>query len=347
MVMLLPVMNVKAEEEARSLTVRQAVELALQNSNQLRIHQREVEASKVGVREADEARKNARSSISQPNTVLMSNGYFLRQAEMSQRLAEKQVSDFRRQLELQVMTEYYNLKAAIDTRERAYLARQYANENLWTVSQMVLRGTATFLDNLQAATVKLRADADREAARRNVMQAQRVFNVTLGLPMNTQLTLTDELPVAMKDLPLPDDIMEQALANRMDVMRARESAELEEFGMRIFDLYIPKNMFAYQQRAISTATVLENRDMIVANATLAIYRMYNDVLGTQANVRVARETMEQAHQAYMVAIVRYDIGMIHSSDLLNALGSWKDSMIGFEAAKLAYATALANYEALL
>lgn len=348
MVMLMPVSGVRAEEEVVTLTVAQAVELAMANSKQLRIHQSEIEAGRVAIREAEEARRNiTRINVSQPNTALLRDGFFVRQAEMNQRLAERRLSDFKVQLELQVVTEYYGLRAAIDMRERAYLARHFANENLWTVNQMLQRGVASFLDSLQAGTAKLRADSEREAARRNVEQARRVLNTTLGLPLSKQLELVDELPVSSRDLPTPDEIMDMALGNMFEVIQAREHAVLAEFALEIFDRHIPTNMFAYQRQAIDTAVALERRDAVVANARLAVHRRHNDMLTARGNVRVARETLEQVHQQYMAAIVRYDVGLITANELVTSLGAWQDAMMGYERAKLDYAVAVANYEILL
>jgi outer membrane protein TolC len=350
---IIPTCNA-ATELPTSLTMTEAIRLATKNSNQLAIYKKEIETNKVNVQETDYTYKDTRSNFRPTNLQLglIIDGYGVKQAELGLTIAEMTLDNYVSQLELKVKTDYYNLKSAMDKQEKTGINYSYANENLWIVHNKWLAGTATLMEDLQATLAKSRAKVERNAAARDIDYARKTLNVTLGLPMTTTYELVDSLPfVSETEFPdilvsSPDNIIDSALKNKLEIVSAKGNLELSELNFTVTQKYTQSHTFKYQQAEIAVQTAEEKLKLAEQNAQLAIYKAYNDAMNSLESMQIAKSSAELAEQSYLMALTQYDAGLTVNSEVINVFSSFKDAQISFEQIKLSYAINIANYEAL-
>lgn len=379
----------------RELTLEESIALALRNNPSVKIAQAERDKSAWAVREAQagkgptlgfthtESRLQSAPSTTIPNPTpysyydnklslslpLYSGGRLeglIDQAKYSLQYNDLGVAKTRQQLKLDATTAYYSV---LQTR------------NLLQVGQESVDNLAAHLKNVQAqyevGTVAksdvLRSEVALADAQQSLIKAQNAndiavakFNNVVGLPLDTEIKLSEELKHQQIDRSLGDSVS-FALQYRPDVAQAdatlagsREGVKVARSGylptvnlngstgwndrefpgshnnnwgvsvtasLTLFDTNLTRSKVRESQAAVTKAQ--EQVRQTRDSAALEVREAYLGMQEAEKRIETSRVTVAKAEEDFKIAQVRYSAGVGTNLDVIDA--------------ELALATAKTNY----
>lgn len=279
----------------------------------------------------------------------------------------------KQQLRLDTTTAYYNVLQA---------------RNLVKVAQESVDNLAAHLQNVEAqyaaGTVAksdvLRSQVELANAQQNLTKAQNNYDLAvtsleniIGLPLDTQLTLKEELtyvPVSMT----MDQAINIALNNRPDLKQSQLGIEAAKYGLKvaqsgnkptvnfnayndwsdtdfpgldnstwgmsvmaswnIFDSGLTKSKVTQAQAGINQAQA--QNQLTHDNVVLDVQQAYLSLKEAEKRIQTTQVAVNQAQEDYNIAQVRYSAGVGTNLDVM-------DAQVALTQAKTNYIQALYDY----
>ena len=338
--------NVK-KLDTNNLALDKAIEHALASNSQILLNEGKVKTAKVNLDEAKSARGRAirqEATKGEFETEKAVKGYYVFQAQIGLTAAENTLIQSREQLKAKVQVDYFTIKNAISKLEKANLSYDLAGKAYDIVKAKLEVGLASELELMQSETALEKSKAGRMSAVRAVGAAERALSKTLSLPLDTKITLADD--IVMLDLPSATAVekLEEAVKDRMECITAREQAKLDKMEFEIilpwYDPITYKYKHAENNLQSSNITVLETEEQV----KMTVYKAYDDMMNAYEALPAAQMMESQAEKAYEVAIIKYQSGMITADKVTDALASLADAQINYAQAVLTYNLSVITFE---
>ncbi|MDK2810635.1 MAG: hypothetical protein PWR27_1344 [Petroclostridium sp.] len=331
--------------KATVFSLQQAVDYALQHSPLIGISETGLEKATVGLKEANSAYKKADDApVVAFESKLAKEGYYKRIAEQAFKLAKKSKEQTVESIRFAVESSYFNLLNARENLEIQEKNLELAQKNLELAQKKYELGTISEIEVLSFKTAYLQAEIDRKSALRALEYQRMNFNKTLGLPLQTEVQLTDTLttqPPAAIEL---EEKVSQALQERMEVISASEQNEIDNLYFRIVSIWYPQNTYIYQKAkhaAESSEYALAN---IRQTVELSVRKAYMDMLDAYEMLDVLRQSEEQMAKAYEISRLKYENGMGTNNEVLEAMNNLREIRLKWSQALLGYNLACKNFE---
>lgn len=320
--------TVSASEQAK-LTLKDCLDLALKNNGSIILAQDSVEDARLALEQA------------RANDFLKPSPVALRQAETAYANAQSNLNLAKLDLALTVEQQYYDLLKAEDMVKIASEALQLAQEQLNIAMAKKEAGVAADLDVLKAKNQVSSAQANLGKAQLSRDIAMFALNQTIGLPVDTQLSLVDQFsyePVAV-DL---EEATKEALSNRVEITQAQAAVELADMNVKLAENdYTPKLTLARNRIAASDAAVKlkQQQDKIV----LAVRQAYVSLKEAESRITLTKEKAEESKENLRITQLLYNADMATSLDVLAAQNAFTQAEIDALEAIFDYNVAKAQF----
>jgi len=311
------------EGGVRELSLKESVELALENNLDLKSAEHELALS-----EADYEEARIKNLL---NTSIVT----LKTAELSLKRAQDSFEETRKQLVLEdVISGYFQVVKAEQKVQIEETSVQEAGQSLKMVKNKFSLGDASALEVMQAEIGFSLARLNFTQAVNDLTLAKMNFNQVLGLPLKTQFQLIDTFSLETLEETLKDSL-QKALKNRYEITQAQDSLELAQLKFELTqndytaELQKKKALLEREKKKLTL-------EQLKTRITLEVTQSLLDLGEKEASIQVTTKQKEEKEQVYHITQEQYKQGLITTTDLL-------DKQIQLTQAKINALEALFNY----
>ena len=392
-----------------NLSLEESIALALKNNPSIKVAEAEAEAAAWKITQAKSGKlptisfnhTSGRGSYDNPltGTSGIANNYgnnvtltlplytgdkvesAVKQAKLGHEVANLGLAKTKQQLKLDVTTAYYNL---LHTRNLVVVAQEAVNnltEHLKNVQAHYEVGTVAKSD-------LLRSEVELANARQNLIKAQNVaslaeasLNNLIGLPLDSELVLAEELQYQKVEITL-EECISYALANRPEAAQAKLAIAIAEEGrdiaksgylptiglsarnewsddkfpgfendnwqvgaslsLNIFDSGLTRSQVKQADAAIAKAQ--QQAQQIFDGIQLEVREAYLSMIEAEKRIDTTQVAVAKAEEDLKIAQVRYAAGVGTNIDVLDAQVALTQARTNFIQALYDFNTSKAKLE---
>ncbi|MDD4707352.1 MAG: TolC family protein, partial [Firmicutes bacterium] len=264
---------------------------------------------------------------------------------MGRTLAEKGREQTIETVKMAVQSAYFNLLFAQDKAEIQRSILDSAKKDMDIAGKKYELGMVSQVDVLSSEAALESAKLGYNTATRDLEYQRMSFNKTLGLPLKTEVGLTDSLTF---EEPPGADIEEEvtlALQNRYEVIAAKEQYRVNELNHKLTLGWYPENTFVTRQARYDMESTHQSLVNAEQDVELSVRKAYMDMQSAYDSIGVLSKNVERLQKAYDIARLRYDTGMATSQEVVNALNALNDIKLQHLQAVHGYNLARIQFEA--
>lgn len=325
-----------AETPVKSLTLDEAFKLALENNIDLKKARLDYDSAII---DTEQARYNADSTEEEDIKNLQSaqTKYVSpKQKALAEDIAKQTYDIAIEQNKILVEQKYYDVLMADNIVKVKEASVKRAQEQLSLVEKKFKAGTAVKSDVNKAEISLANTKADLANAQRDYKNAQVALNKILGLDVNTNVKPALVLKYEKVNLPKSEDLTKQALENRIDMKRARNTQNITQENYNLVVSYQAPNTFTARKQKLELEKVKLDLLQQEQNVKAEVISTLFQVQKVEEVVGISAKSLEQAKDNYNLVKRRYEVGIGTVSDVSGAAVDLAD-------AEAKYVQAVYNY----
>lgn len=306
-----------AEAGKYSLTLDQALEVAIKNNYLVELNKLSVDKAKLKL-EQDEynAKKMDEDNITSYQNALLK--YVQPQAgKMALVIAEAQARLSDDSLKLEVEAGYYDLLKKQAGLYNAQNALDRAKEQLRIARESFKAGILAKNDVVAAEVLV----ASKEAA---VFNAQNAYDKakmrladSLGLPLDAQVEPASKFSFWPVSIDLAEEV-EKGLQNDLEVIAAREAITVAETTYEQVKRFYTPNVFMYREAQYKLEEAKVNLKQKEQETELKIRQAYLDMQSAEKAYKTLEASLASAEETYRVAKLKFKAGVITRMEMEKA-----------------------------
>lgn len=330
-----------------TLSLDEAITIALDNNPQLNASVVRKQNNKTQLTAARETKAGYRDI----NEIYVStgyevnyikNGYYVHTYENAVKLSDYEYKQIEAQIAYNVTEKYFTLKNCEKLLEIAKNSFELVKENYSATNLSYELGLVAKTDLDSVNVSLLQAQFALDSYTNNYEIAKEDFKIALRKNSeNCDFVLTSTLNVEDFETNLEEDLL-TAESSRYDILSLKSNYELSKEYYELTNL--PENTArftsAYSNYITAEYNYTNNKSLIL----LGIKSGYNNISNTRNNVTLTEETLKLRENAYKIAQIKFEQGMITNVELLSALNDVYTAEVEFENAKLNYNLAVDKYK---
>lgn len=334
------------ETKTYSLTVEDAINIALENNPQLNACLAKKEDYKIQLKSAKETKAQYRELKNIPITtayelVYIKNGYYVHTYEKTLELSDYEYEQIKSRISYDVTQKYFTLK---NCEKLVEIANNSYNLVLENYNNAKLSYDLGFISKVELDSAKvgmMQAEFMLETYKNNYDIAKEDFKISLRKNNeNCNFILTSEIAVTEFETNLTEDL-KTAENSRYDIASLKVNYELsKEYLDLTLGAATARKSAAQSSYITAEYNYTNNKSLIL----LGIKSSYNNISGTRNNVSLTGETLKLKRNAYEIAKIQYEQGLITNSDLLTSLNDVYTAEVEYENSKLNYILAVDKYK---
>ena len=342
------VTTVETEETIKvyTLSLDDAIKMALTDNPQLNACLEKKEDTKIQLKSARETKADYRDLKNIPissayELVYIKNGYYVHTYEKMLKLSDYEYKQIEGQIAYKVTEKYFNLKNCeklVEISENSYklVLTNYNNTKLSYDLGIISKS------ELDSAYVSLlQTKFNLQSTTDNYEIAEEDFKIALNKNNeNCKFVLTDTLDVTEFSTNLSEDLT-KAENSRYDITSLKTNYELAK---EYLDLTLGGATTRKSSAKSSFITAEYNYNNNKSLILLGIKSSYNNITSSYNNVTLASETLKLKKNAYNIARIQYEQGLITNIELLTAMNNMYAAEVEFENAKLKYRLSVDKYK---
>ena len=318
---LIPAVAAPAEDETLSLTLEEAMELALANNNQVELNRLSIEKAKLELEQAKHGAKKIDFDAidAMPREMRAGLGLDMYQLHLAKyvapvasqaklTIAEKQVELSENVLRLEVEKNYYELlrkKTALDNAQNALLRAQ---EQLRIAQESYKAGVLAKSDVVGAEVLVASKEAEVVNAQNQFDKAVMNLAQTLGLELYTKIVPSTQFSFEPVIIDLAKEV-EKALEQDISVIGAKEGLKVAEVTFEQARGFYTPNVFMYREAEYGLEEAKVNLKKAQDEVELKVRNAYLDLLSAQKAYETLEKSLEAAKENYRVAKLRFEAGV--------------------------------------
>lgn len=323
-----------------ALSLQEAVALAMENNVRVRQAAEDKGAAYVAAEQARIARAQALDALEGKPAGQAPSYYVSLYTTEEQKAEAKKIADrafevVKEQVKLIVEKAYFDVLKNRELVRVNEAALERAKHQLELARAGFTAGTAPKTDVLAAEAGVASAEAQLTKARNDAATAMLTLNKEIGLPLETQLELTEKVeyqPPPQVDL---QAVIAEVYGKRLDMAQAESNLKVARKNVEVLADYVPGTFtFRLAQVDVQKAEInLENtRNQVALDLTQA----YLNVVAADKVLQSLKAGLEQARESHRLASLRYEVGVGTSLEVLQA----SEQLLRIESQ---YVEALFNY----
>lgn len=322
--------TVAAADDELKLSIEDARKLAIEHNRSYAAARLDFEAAKIQL------------DITRAEGLVRPSVVAAKRAENARKNAARALAAKRQDLMLDVDSAYYALVAAREKLAIRQKAEEQAKESLRIVKLKFDSGLASKLEVLAAEIQLARASSEACSAQNDLEMAELGLKQMVGVDLATRVIALDSAVPLKGDVDFEEGLA-PALANRPEIMQAREALEIAELEVKFSD-----NDYTPDLTKRLNRNNLEKARIQLEEVRRAVYvetrRLYLAVRGAEEAMKIASAAAGQAEENYRVMKLRYEYGMEIANSLLGAQVDLTEAKLGALQAIMNYNTARLRYE---
>jgi outer membrane protein len=327
--------------EEKTLSLIQAVELALKDNNQIELADLGVEKANLTLEQKEFTKKKTLNQMDKYSLNKDQNMAFILDvdpalAQSGKVIAETKKAYTENSIKFGVEAAYYGVLRAEKMLEVSQASYKRAEEQ-WKQAQAKFKaGTVAKIDVISAEAQLKSAEAALNEGKAGVEKARMALNQTLNLSLDTPIKLTDKFsfePAGEIDI---DKIFQEMTVKDLPYVSTKEGYHMSQVSWEYCQKYYTSNTFKYREAEYAFKEAEVNLANAKTQLELNIKNAYLDLKTAEDNYHVLTKNVEQAQEAYRLTKLRYDVGMATGYDILGAETALKQ-------AEMALLNALYNY----
>lgn len=338
----------ETETEINTLTLDEAIALAVEgnpslNACEIKKDNYKTQLSAAYIQKSSYKNNSVKIYASSGyDAIYIKNGYYVDLYESQIELCDYEYEQIKSTLAYNVTQKYFNLKNCeklLNIAKNSYnlVSESYNNAetsyNLGLIPKYDLDSTAINLKKAQNAV---------SLYENNLNIAKEDFKIAIRKNNEDyDFVLTDEIKCEDFDTDLSADLT-TAEKSRYDILGLKSQYELSKKYLDITAL--PSNTArytdAYSKFITAEYNYTNNKDLIL----LGVKTAYNSIFSAKNDMDTANDNLLLVNDAYNIAKIKYEQGMITSNELTNALNNISQAEIELENAKLTYELAVKKYQ---
>ncbi len=323
-----------------TLSLAQAIELALTENPQINAADINIESCKTSIKAAKESRAKCRNT----STIAYLNAdYAVEAAEHQLALAEKSKEKIKSNISYDVTQKYYNYKLINHLIEIADNSLALAKENLAVVNANYTLGRISKLENDNAALSVQGCEVTKNTYVRNAEIAKESLKIALNLSGDVNFNLTDDINYE-EYTSVSETDAEAALKSRYDIATLETQAYLAEKNFNNTKRYTSQNTAAYQTAYSSYIQADYTYTNTSKQMKIGIINYYNAILSAKEALEISEMTYDIQSRNYEAGKVKFEMGTISNIDLTDLLNKQSSARVDVENAKLNYKLAVEKYK---
>lgn len=307
------------ETKNMKMSVSDAVSYALENAPT-------VVAAKLNLKYYEEVYAQSRSTWANMVTktaqndemYLIKSGYRLSQAEMGVKVAERGLNQAVTSTKAGVYQNFYTYLSNVEKVEIAKSALSQAESRLEQANAKYSTGAVSQLDIDTFETNVLSAKNALAQAERACEISMETLKNYLGVPKDTVLEVSGKLELneSIKLVTL-DEAKSLVEEKNSDILAIKESMELEDRMMGIYDSWYTSNTFTYRVQKAAYEQKIQGYQTQLDALRLSVSQVYNAVLTANESYELLNSRYENTKKSFEVAKAQYDMGMMSATDFID------------------------------
>lgn len=342
----------KKENDVLKLSLKDAVKLAEENNQQVKLSELNLEKAKLGrqryryqdrkTRELEDEIKRAieewkqlpedkqreleEQGLKPVDPGISSNFEYTytmdlldKQTEIAVKLAEAGIDVTVRGIRFGVEAAYYGALSARDNRLLAEAAVERQQDMLRIAQAKYKVGTVAKTEVLDAQVQLARAEADLLKAKSQEEKAYINLKKLLGLPQDMTIELTDSFDYEPVDFDVTlEELIKDAQKNRIDIMSTEGAYELAKLDFDLNSKVYPSNTFIYKEKEHVMEEARMKFEDTKAAVEAEVRQIWLDFEEAKINIPVLDKALEMAEESLRLAKLSYEAGLVRSVDVAAA-----------------------------
>lgn len=328
-----------------TLSLEDAIKIAIDNSPQLKACAAKKDDNKIQLKAA----KETKSQYHDVNSIYMSayevfyikKGYYVHACEKALELSDYEYKQIEAQISYDVTQKYFTVKNCEKLVQIAENSYKIVLDNYNNAKLSYELGLISQSEFDSAKVSLMQSEFTVESYKNNYEIAKENLKISLRKnDENCDFVLTSELNVKEFETNLAEDLI-KAENSRYDIAALKSNYELaDEYLSLTLGAATSRYSSAYSSFITAEYNYTNNKSLIL----LGIKSSYNNISATRNNVTLAGETLKLKNNAYNIAKVQFEQGMITNSELLSSQNAVYSAEVEYENAKLNYNLAVDKYK---
>jgi outer membrane protein len=330
--------QVEEEKLEMDLSLERAVELAIENSQELEINKLDIEVKEI---EKKEARYREKKYDDIPFSLGTVEGFALDENMLStqaENALEEEIlkTDYiKEDIKHRVTNAYYGVLQAKQNLEAVDSNVEDIKRNYNIIQKKVDLGVAAKSEAIMSEVSLNEAYTNREDAKEKLEMARRGFNMVIDYPLDAQVKLTTNFKQEEFDANLEEDI-ELAYEKRFDIIQLQNSYDLVKLDFKTNKKKYTPNTFVYKYKERSVARVENLLDNIKKNIEFDIRNKYDAIESAKKQIQIANTNIAKAEEGLRLRELAYNAGTGIQLEV-------KEAQTQLFNANLALSNAISNY----
>lgn len=340
-------------EVQKTLTLQEAIDFGIENSQELIINDLNIESTKVQGAEARSRERKfnripsgfqAEYGSSDRATVFILEDEVASQGAKYDRIeAELKEESIKSSLENNITNAYYSVLLTEDLLANAEETLKNVKQNRDIVAKKLEVGTES-RSNLYFEDIALNnALVEVDKAKDSNKKANRGLNMLLDYPLETKLVLTSSYEENENDINLESDL-EYAYENRYDFITMSNTLDLVNLNFNAVKRSYTPNTYKYKGAEIDLNKVKVGYNNFKQNIEYDIRSNYDAILSAKKEISLMESNVQKAKEGLRLAKLSYDLETGTSLDVNQATSGLNQAKAGLSNAIANYNTSLLNYK---
>lgn len=337
----------KAENEVLKLSLEDAIKLAEENNQQVKLSELALEKAKLGRQQYRHQDKRIRDAIDsweqmtpEEKADMDLEEYMTRlgeyealssfdtssqmdlldkKTEVYLKLAEAGIDVTIRGIRFGVEAAYYGAISARDNRLLAEAAVERYQDLLRIAEAKYNAGVVAKTEVLDAQVQLAKAEADLLKAKSQEEKAYINLKKLLGLAQDELIELTDTFDYKPVDFDVTlEELIAEALKNRIDIMSAEGAYEVAKLDFDLNSKVYPSNTFIYKEKQHAMEDARIKLEDTKASVEAEVRQIWLDFEEAKVNIPVLDKALEMAEESLRLARLSYEAGLVRSVDVAAA-----------------------------
>ena len=319
----------KSENEVLKLSLEDAIKLAEENNQQVKLSELGLEKAKLGrqqyryqdrkAKEQEEELKELGISLEGTFEYDYNTKMADKRTEVAVKLAEAGIDVTVKGIRFGVEAAYYGALSARDNRLLAEAAAQRQQDLLRIAEAKYKAGMVAKTEVLDAQVQLAKAEANLLSAKSQEEKAYINLKKLLGLPQDKPIELTDSFDYKPADFEVTlEELLKEAQKNRIDIMSAQGSYEIAKLDFDLSSKVYPSNTFIYKEKEHAMEEARIKLEDTKAAVEAEVRQIWLDFEEAKANIPVLDKALEMAEESLRLAKLSYEAGLVRSVDVAAA-----------------------------
>ena len=333
------------ESKTIQLSIEDAIEEAIKNSDAVEISNLELETKKIELKEAKNNEKNYRDSDYSPGTVQgiqLGSKFFSTAADYA--LEEEAIKQKKtvEDIKYNATNAYYGVLNAKSALDAAIDNLDNSKRSHEIVSKKYELGVVSKSDLLIAQYSLDEAVASMENAQNSYKNATMALDMIIGRPLDTELELTSTYAKEGFSADIKTDI-QTAYDSRLDVKQMQHGYELAKLDFETNSVKYTSNTFVYKKKELAAKKAEQSLDDLKLNVEFDIKQKYNGITTKKRNMEIKNAALEKAKEALRLTELSYDAGYKTILDVREARNILYYAQLGYDSEVSQYNLSIIDY----